>query len=860
MSICSRPFRFWGSSGLLGLALLAGACTATGTIGAAAGGAPGDGGQVTDQEAPPPGDGITADADGDPSGGDTLGSAIRLDAGLDVGTTTYDGKVFSPLLPFLTSGVAYDSSSPNPVDYTEFDSLYQKEDWVSTSPATFVIPVANGDYTVHLHFADVNTHECYKTGDRVFHVDLQGNRVLPNFDIIDLAGKNAALVRSFDVSVTDGNVTLTLTTSVFYAQVSAVEILPRGEAHLAVADPPVRCNEGAAAGPCLCNGSKMGAGDFCCSGTVQTTDCGGTTTCTGPSTQPCVTNGTGNQSRTCNNGTWSSWGTCTFGSCNDGYTRDGDTCVPFSGHPFYVTTGGSDSTGDGSSSNPWASLHKACASVSAANSIIHVGAGRYTENTQCVLAKQVSIEGEGTASTTVVSGVSGAHTPLLYLSSPHGTDGSQHISGIYFDGNGRTTDYALQSYGRSNVEIYNCTFIDFDKYGIMMFGNASGEAESTSVPYATGIKIHDCTITNNAYYESGIGGGANIFVACVEGAEFHHNTVTQQRASYTNGCGFKCDGWTRGVKIYNNTYYGDPNTDDDTADSWNFSIEWWGDYGSESNGLEIYGNTLWYGQVDISGRYTGPGNGYSFGADIYNNTMGCPSSPSNMRQAMILEENVELNRIYVHHNRFQYVKEAISMYMTNGNNTDDAFPSIYETYIYYNEFVSITGFAVNAREIGYGGTGLWPLGGNTLDGLYIYNNTIRGSGSTNSAIIVQNTNATSNGHPSSFANISIINNIIQGFTVAPFEDGSSGTISNLTIRNNDFYGCGNSNDPRLHTSTYTNTANVETDPALTSATDFHLGSTSGAIDHGYVLTFPVNLGDMDRRAIGNSPEIGAHEY
>jgi hypothetical protein len=52
-------------------------------------------------------------------------------------------------------------------------------------------------------------------------------------------------------------------------------------------------------------------------------------TCTGSTTQSCyIPNGTGQQSRTCNNGVWSSWSSCIVDSCNTGYNISGNTCVP----------------------------------------------------------------------------------------------------------------------------------------------------------------------------------------------------------------------------------------------------------------------------------------------------------------------------------------------------------------------------------------------------------------------------------------------------------------------------------------------------------------------------------------------------
>jgi len=50
--------------------------------------------------------------------------------------------------------------------------------------------------------------------------------------------------------------------------------------------------------------------------------------CEGDSTQSCtIENGVGEQTRTCTDGVWSSWGTCTVVSCNDDYEISGNECV-----------------------------------------------------------------------------------------------------------------------------------------------------------------------------------------------------------------------------------------------------------------------------------------------------------------------------------------------------------------------------------------------------------------------------------------------------------------------------------------------------------------------------------------------------
>ena len=71
------------------------------------------------------------------------------------------------------------------------------------------IPVSNGVYQVRLHFAE--TYDGIQTeGQRVFGVSLQGKPVLAQFDPFAEAGgrRNRAVVKSFEVTVDDGALTL----------------------------------------------------------------------------------------------------------------------------------------------------------------------------------------------------------------------------------------------------------------------------------------------------------------------------------------------------------------------------------------------------------------------------------------------------------------------------------------------------------------------------------------------------------------------------------------------------------------------------------------------------------------------------
>jgi hypothetical protein len=88
----------------------------------------------------------------------------------------------------------------------------------------FDVPVSNGNYRVRLYFVELN-----KTGagQRVFDVNLEGGTVLSRFDVWRAAGGiDRAISRTFDVTVTDGNVDIDFIRQVENAKVSAVEIIP----------------------------------------------------------------------------------------------------------------------------------------------------------------------------------------------------------------------------------------------------------------------------------------------------------------------------------------------------------------------------------------------------------------------------------------------------------------------------------------------------------------------------------------------------------------------------------------------------------------------------------------------------------
>lgn len=85
------------------------------------------------------------------------------------------------------------------INNTDEDEIYQSEKWGMT---TYRVRLPNGVYNVKLMFAE-NYHN--QAGQRIFDVWLENERVLQNFDIYSLVGKNTAYVKEINnVSVNDG--------------------------------------------------------------------------------------------------------------------------------------------------------------------------------------------------------------------------------------------------------------------------------------------------------------------------------------------------------------------------------------------------------------------------------------------------------------------------------------------------------------------------------------------------------------------------------------------------------------------------------------------------------------------------------
>jgi|GEM_PF-2852372 len=166
----------------------------------------------------------------------TVGS-LRLDAGLNSGESFYEEKRFEPLIPYLTNGTPYSTYAywSEDIQNTNNDGLYQTELWwEKDSTVNFEFPLEPGEYTVHLHFIDL-----YDTriDEKLLDVKLQNVTVLNNYDIILEAGNEQAVIKSFDITIAKGNLSLSMFGELGFNQISGIEILPKGELPLKITTP-----------------------------------------------------------------------------------------------------------------------------------------------------------------------------------------------------------------------------------------------------------------------------------------------------------------------------------------------------------------------------------------------------------------------------------------------------------------------------------------------------------------------------------------------------------------------------------------------------------------------------------------------
>ncbi|MBN1693881.1 T9SS type A sorting domain-containing protein [candidate division WOR-3 bacterium] len=143
------------------------------------------------------------------AGGDTYLSPVSGIEYIDDETTGW-----------LSGGTPY--SGTNAIAGTTDDTLYQSERYGDFG---YDIPLTNGSYDVVFKFAEIYWDN---PGSRLFDVEMEGERVIRNLDLLFRTDKNTAYDVSMPVELTDGELNIHFTTITNNAKLSALEIREPG--------------------------------------------------------------------------------------------------------------------------------------------------------------------------------------------------------------------------------------------------------------------------------------------------------------------------------------------------------------------------------------------------------------------------------------------------------------------------------------------------------------------------------------------------------------------------------------------------------------------------------------------------------
>lgn len=114
-------------------------------------------------------------------------------------------------------------STTSSISNTDSAPLYQTERWMSGT-LQYTFPISNGSYAVTLKFAETYFNA---VGQRVFNAAIDGQTVESNIDIFAQApGANRALDKTYQATVTNGQLVIALSPVVQNPKISAIQVVP----------------------------------------------------------------------------------------------------------------------------------------------------------------------------------------------------------------------------------------------------------------------------------------------------------------------------------------------------------------------------------------------------------------------------------------------------------------------------------------------------------------------------------------------------------------------------------------------------------------------------------------------------------
>ncbi|MGI9549621.1 MAG: malectin domain-containing carbohydrate-binding protein [Aurantibacter sp.] len=121
---------------------------------------------------------------------------------------------------------------------TDMDAIYLTERITDNvdirGPISYNIPVTNGTYTVKLYFAEifwgVENPQMFEGGEgsRIFNISMEDTETFTGYDLFKEHGAASAGTRMYDIEVTDGELTITLESTVDKPKISALEVFGNG--------------------------------------------------------------------------------------------------------------------------------------------------------------------------------------------------------------------------------------------------------------------------------------------------------------------------------------------------------------------------------------------------------------------------------------------------------------------------------------------------------------------------------------------------------------------------------------------------------------------------------------------------------
>jgi hypothetical protein len=97
--------------------------------------------------------------------------------------------------------------------------LYQSERFGASFNYSF--PLVNGVYEITLKFAEIHFNSA---GNRVLNVAIEGTQLISNLDLLTKVAKNAAYEEHHFVTVSDGQINITFSSSINNAKISAITV------------------------------------------------------------------------------------------------------------------------------------------------------------------------------------------------------------------------------------------------------------------------------------------------------------------------------------------------------------------------------------------------------------------------------------------------------------------------------------------------------------------------------------------------------------------------------------------------------------------------------------------------------------